>query len=180
MNGDGAEAALSHVRAAASLAKAMQDDANALWRPPSEVTRSRKEAVVPSVLFKKANRNYLLMVVHQINTTYETSCFDSCAVMLRRLVESLIIEAFEAKNIDHEIKGQDQYFLPLSQLIDKALAQTSWNLSRETQRTLKKLKASGDTSAHNRRYVSTVHDIDELIHGVRVLVQDFLALANLR
>src|SRR5258706_4927786 len=61
---------------------------------------------------KRATRHYLMMVVHQINTTYETACFDACAVMLRRLVESLIIEAFEAKGFDHEIKGPDTYRKP--------------------------------------------------------------------
>jgi hypothetical protein len=100
--------------------------------------------------------------------------------MLRRLVESLIIEAFEAKGFDHEIKGPDTYFLPLSQLIDKALAQTRWNLSRNTQQALKKLKSGGDLSVHNRRYVAPPHDIEELISGIRVIVQEFLALANLR
>jgi hypothetical protein len=180
MNGDAAEAALSLAQEAMSLAKALQDDANAVWQPPPEVQPSRHEAVVPSVLFQRANRNYLVMVVHQINTTYENACFDACAVMVRRLVESLIIEAFEANGLDALIKGPDTYFLQLGQLIDKTLAQTQWNLNRTSQKTLKKLKSGGDTSAHNRRYIAPRHDIEEIIHDIRVVVQELLAIAKLR
>ena len=180
MSGDAAEAALSMALAAVSLAKALQDDANSLWRPSPEVTPSRKEAVVPSVLFKNARRPYLEEVVHQINRIYADSCFDACAVMLRRLVESLIIEVFEAKGVAHEIKSTDGNYLRLSKLIDKTLAQTAWHVSRESNKMLRELKAGGDTSAHNRFHNATGHDIEELIHSIRVFVQEFLAHAGLR
>src|SRR5262245_25505703 len=110
MSGDAAEAALSMALAAVSLAKALQHDADAVWRPAPEVVPPRNEPVVPSVLFKNARRTYLVRVVHQINTTYMTymtACFDPCAVMLRCLVESLIIEVFVAKGCADEIKDQD-------------------------------------------------------------------------
>ena len=180
MSGDAAEAALSIALAAVSLAKDLQHDVDAVWRPAPEVVPPRNEPVVPSVLFKNARRTHLERVVHQINTTYLTSCFDPCAVMLRRLVESLIIEVFVAKKCADEMKDQDGHFLQLSQLIDKTLAHKDWNVTRGSQQLLKKLKAKGDTSAHNPYYNATVHDIDEPIHGIRVFVQEFLVHAGLR
>ena len=131
MSGDAAEAALS-CRAAVACQSA-QHDVDAVWRPPPEVVPPRNEPVVPSVLFKNARRTYLERVVHQINTTYVTSCFDPCAVMLRRLVESLIIEVFVAKKCADEIKDQDGHFFQLSQLIDKTLAHTDWHVTRGSQ-----------------------------------------------
>ncbi len=173
MNPDAAKAALA-------LAKAMQDDVNAQWLPPTEVLPSRTEAVLPSMWFKRANRNYLVMVVHQINRTYENACYDACAVMVRRLVESLIIEAFEAKGLDAEIKGQDDNFYALSVLVDKTEQRREWNLSRNAKKALKNFKTTGDVSAHNRRYIAPRHDIDELILPVRHLVSELLTIAGLK
>src|SRR5207247_9934689 len=39
-------------------------------------------------------RVYLEKLVHQINGTYEYGFFDGCAVLCRRLVESLVIEIY--------------------------------------------------------------------------------------
>jgi hypothetical protein len=173
VNSDAAKLALS-------LAHSIQKDIDRNWLPPVEILPPGKEAVVPSILFKNANRSYLTKVAHQINTTYEHACFDACAVMVRRLLESLIIETFEANGLTHEIKGLDDNFLYLSQLIAKVEAHTDWHLSRNAKNALKKFKNVGDVSAHNRRYVATRHDIQELIVDIRVVVQELLTIANLR
>jgi hypothetical protein len=62
MNPYAAQATLSLAQATVSLAKALQDDADALFRPPAEAQPSRTEAVIPSVLFTKTTRRYLLRV----------------------------------------------------------------------------------------------------------------------
>lgn len=165
---------------ALSLAKAMQEDVNEQWLPPAEVQPSLKEAVVPEVFFKRANRNYLVMVSRQINRTYENACYDASAVMVRRLIESLIIEVFEAKSLASEIKGNDGNFFYLSQLIDKLDTHTEWGLSRNVKQALKRLKSVGDVSAHTRRYIAPRHDIEELIPGIRLVAQELLELAGLR
>jgi len=100
--------------------------------------------------------------------------------MVRRLIESLIIESFEAHGIADRIKGASGDFKYLSDLIDAAFAERKWNLSRNTKQALRKLKSIGDISAHNRRYVAPRHDIEERISDIRVVVHEFLALANLR
>ncbi len=179
MNPNAAKATMSLAQAAVALAKALQDDANAVWLPPAEVQPSRKEAVIPSVLFKKARRGYLLRVVHQINSSYENSNYDACAVMVRRLIETLIIEAFEAHGIADKLKNKNGDFEQLSDLIDKTLTETTWNLGRKTKRALQKLKTVGDKSAHDRRYNAVRQYVDELIDDIRQAVQELLALAGL-
>jgi Domain of unknown function (DUF4145) len=168
------------VRSALSLAQRIQKDVDESWLPPPEVQPSLRNAVVPAVLFKNSRRDYLISVVHQINTTYEHTCYDACAVMVRRLVESLIIEVFEAKQCAQEIKGPDDNFFYLSQLIPKIEAHSDWNLSRNAKNAFKRLKSVGDVSAHNRRYIATRHDIDDVISDIRVIVQELLTLAHLR
>ncbi|HEX5440586.1 MAG TPA: hypothetical protein VFW76_06860, partial [Ktedonobacterales bacterium] len=159
--------------------KAIQGTVNEQWLPPAEVQPALKEPVVPSVLFKNARRNYLMRVVHQINTTYQHACYDSCAVMIRRLIESLIIEVFEAKKIDSKIKGPAGEFYMLRDLITATLNEP-WNLARNAKTALGRLKTVGDLSAHSRRYNASRHDIEDFIPDIRIVVQELLTLAGLR
>src|SRR5712691_6837907 len=99
MSHDAAKLALSAVQR-------IRDDVQALIRPPSEISPSHDQPVLHFSLFKKCRRSYIEKIVHQINRTYSDSCYDACAVMIRRLVETLIIEVFEHHNIDGRLKDQ--------------------------------------------------------------------------
>ncbi|MGO8950057.1 MAG: hypothetical protein ACLQUY_20855 [Ktedonobacterales bacterium] len=99
--------------------------------------------------------------------------------MVRRLIESLIIEAFEAHGIADRIRNQNGDFWYLNDLIDKTLAENKWNLGRNAKKALKKLKILGDTSAHDRRYNAVRQYIDELIDDTRRVVHELLVLASL-
>src|SRR5271169_6741499 len=100
--------------------------------------------------------------------------------MIRRLIETLIIEAFEKHKIDSQIKDGQGNFLFLSGLIPATLNETSWNLGRNTRKALPKLKDLGDLSAHSRRYNAIREDIDALIPDIRIVVQELLYLASLK
>jgi hypothetical protein len=118
--------------------------------------------------------------VHQINGSYSNGWYDACAVMIRRLIETLIIETFEKHKIADSIKGPSGDFLYLSDLITKALNETTWNLSRNSRHSLPKLKDIGDKSAHSRRYNALRNDIDKTIPDLRVAVQEFVYLSGFR
>jgi Domain of unknown function (DUF4145) len=180
MSADSIETGLSLAKEALTIAKAVQDDAAIFWQPPAEVTPTRKEAIASSILFKNARRNYLTRVTHQINLCYEHACFDACAVMIRRLKETLIIEAFEAHKIEHKIKKATGEFLYFGDLINAALNEPSWHLGRKAKHSLKRIKDIGDTSAHSRRYNALRHDIEEVIPDIRAVAHEFLSLAGLR
>lgn len=179
MSADASRATLSLAQAAVTLAKALQDEADALFRPPAEVQPSRTETVIPTVLFTKTTRRYLLRVVYQINTCYEDTSYDGCAVMIRRLIESLIIETFEAYGIADKLKNKNGDFKQLNDLIDDMLAETAWNLGRKTKPALKRLKDIGDRSAHDRRYNALRLYIDEHTEDARLVVHELMALAGL-
>jgi hypothetical protein len=59
------------------------------------------------------------------------------------------------------------------------VARTDWNLGRETKTALPLLKSLGDRSAHNRHYMARKSDVDRVLPGLRVTVEDLLHHANL-
>jgi hypothetical protein len=100
--------------------------------------------------------------------------------MIRKLGEILIIAVYEHKGIAHEIKGADSNFFMLSRLIEQIKTKTAWSLGRETKPCLDKLKELGDRAAHNRHYVAKKPDVDGIISGLRVTVDDLLHQAGLK
>jgi hypothetical protein len=105
---------------------------------------------------------------------------DACAVMLRRLIETLIIETFEHHKIVGKIQSNSGDFLYLRGLIDKALAEKTWNLSRNAKQALPKLKDIGDKSAHSRRYLAQRGDIQPLLVDIRTVVQELTYLSGVK
>jgi hypothetical protein len=133
----------------------------------------------PLVKLEQTDRGYLIRVGRQINGAYSAGWHDACAVMMRRLLETVIIEAFEAKGLDAKIKdGNDEFFM-LTKLVDMAVAETTWNLPRNVKKELPKLKDAGHKSAHNRWYVAEKSDIDKIEPAFRESVEAFLTIAGL-
>ena len=100
--------------------------------------------------------------------------------MMRRLLEVLIIECFEANGLASKIKdGAGDYYL-LAGLVKEALGEPTWSLGRETKRALPVVKDSGNRSAHGRRYTAHREDIDHLILDFRIACQELLYLSGLK
>jgi hypothetical protein len=146
--------------------------------PPAHPT-PKSEGVLP-IAVVKGTRGYIENVVVQANACYEARCFDACSVMIRKLVEILLIEIYEAKGKQAVIKNAAGDYFMLSDIINTALQDAAWNFGRETKHALPKLKSLGDRAAHNRRYIATKPDVDGLISGLRVTVDDLLHLASLK
>lgn len=166
-------------KSALSVAKLIQKEAPRHVTPPEDGQRPSSESILPFSLVK-GTRGYIERVVNQVNGCYERGWFDACAVMTRRLIETLIIEAFEKRGIADKIKGPSGDFFFLRDLVSATLSEKSWNLSRNTKRALPKLKDVGDKSAHSRRYNAHRKDIDKVIDDVRVVAQELLYLAELK
>lgn len=123
---------------------------------------------------------YIERVSNEINGTYENGWYDACAVMIRRLIETLIIEAFEHHRIEDNIKNTRGDFLYLRDLIDRTLAEKAWNLGRNAKLALPKLKDIGDKSAHSRRYIAQRGDLQPLLTDIRTVVQELVYIAHLK
>jgi len=94
------------------VAQGLQKELSELSLPPSEGLPSYSEEVVIFSLVKDT-RSYIERIVHQINGSYHRGWYDASAVMIRRLIETLIIEVFEARGIAHKIKDSRGDFLYL-------------------------------------------------------------------
>jgi len=127
----------------------------------------------------RGTRAYLETIANQINGTYEAGWYDACAVMMRRLIETLIIELFEEGGMATKIQSASGDFMTLEALIGKAIGEPSWNLSRGTKQALAEVKKLGDDSAHSRRFTAHRGDIDNCKLGFRGSVQELLSLAGL-
>jgi Domain of unknown function (DUF4145) len=147
------------------------------WR--GGASEAEAENIFPLSLLVKSQRGYLVTIGRQMNGCFESAWYDACAVMMRRLLETVIIEAFEAKKIDNKIKNTQGDFLQLSELIKLALNEPIWNLSRNTKKALPKLRDVGHISAHSRRFTAQKSDIEDVQPHCRVAVEEFLHLAGL-
>ncbi len=166
-------------RDALALAKKLKASAPKSFVPPSEGTRPANEFILPFAIVR-GTRGYVERVVNQINGCYEKGWFDGCAVMMRRLIETLIIECFEKHKIEHKIKNTAGDFLYLGDLVDKTLQETTWNLGRNTKQGLPRLKSIGDQSAHNRRYNAHREDVDKVSNDFRVACEELLYISRLK
>lgn len=104
----------------------------------------------------------------------------ACLVMIRRLFETLIIEAFERYKITERIKSPDTgsyYFC--SDLIDELLAEKSlWVIGRNVVKALPKIKMRGDLSAHNRRFNARKMDVDIIKDDLRITLEELIHIIN--
>ena len=159
-------------------AKRAQREMNRLTKPPAEGTRPASDRIIDAALVRGAPGNFV-RIVDQINGTYERGWYDACAVMLRRLLEMLIIEAYVANGMKEKIKGQNGRFLRLNGLIKRACSESSWALD-DNGDILRRLNAIGNWSAHKRRFIANRQDIDVYVPEIRVVVQELLYLAKLK
>jgi hypothetical protein len=164
---------------ALSIAKDIQKEVPKRGRPSDEGIAPETEQVLPHSIVR-GTRDYIEKIVFQINGSYENSWFDCCAVMIRRLIETLIIETFEYHKLAHKIKNPSGDFYYLKDLIDLTLAETSWNLGRNSKQALPRLKDIGDRSAHSRRFIAHRRDIDRVIDALRIVVQELIYLSRLK
>ena len=136
------------------------------------------DSVVPDD-FVEGTRIYLERMVHQINGCYEYGFYDACAVMCRRLLESLIIEIYIYGGRHHEIQ-KDGVFFQLEQLISHVRADRRLTLSRNSPKTMTEIKLLGDAAAHDRVSITSKQDIDDVRARYRRLLQDLLSASGIR
>lgn len=166
-------------KAGLAFLKTLAAETQEVRLPPEQGAVSPAERVLP-ISVVRGTRSYLETLTHQVNGSYEHGWYDACAVLMRRLLESLIIEVFEERQLAGKIKTASGNFLPLDGLVGKLLGEPAWNLSRVTKRVLPNVKELGDNSAHVRRFVAHRRDIDNLKTGFRTAVQELIEVGGLR
>lgn len=124
-------------------------------------------------------RDYIKKTAQQAILCYDYGLYDGCLVMIRRLIETLIIELFEHRELKERILDKNNNYLFCGDLIDKLLEEKKlWTIGRNTAQELPKIKKMGDLSAHNRRFNAKKSDIDSLKTGLRVVLEELVHLVN--
>lgn len=117
---------------------------------------------------------YIIGIAKQMAQCYECGLYDATLVLMRKLVETLIIETFERFGVDDTIKDNNGDFFFLKNLIPLYLSSQKWNASRNFSQNIKKVKQYGDLSAHNRRFQAKRSDIDDFKFELRQVVQEMI------
>lgn len=123
-------------------------------------------------------RGYLTTIAQQTAACYDQGLYDACSVMTRKLLEVLIIEAFERHKISAKIKNTTDNFYYLSDLIEIFKEEATWNIGRNAKSSLASLKKMGDLSAHNRRYIARRNDVDKVKDDLRIVLEELIHLID--
>ena len=124
-------------------------------------------------------RVYLEKLVQQINASYDSGYYDACAVLCRRLMESLIIEVYVCQKRHSEIQ-QGGTFIQLADLIRYLLSDSSIPKSRVLKATPSLVKDVGDIAAHDRTYITRQSDIDSFKRDFSRMISELLRLSGIR
>lgn len=134
---------------------------------------------LPQQVWNKT-RGYIEKVAEQLNGCFQFGFYDGASVLVRRLIETLIIEAFEAQQREGDLKDSTGNYFRLSGLISAAVGIPGIGLGRDARKALNDIKELGDRSAHNRRYNAVRADLEKVQSGVRVVVDELINIASLR
>jgi len=174
------ETAFATTTAAGPRVKAVQElcyNLRTAWR--SSAVPREDDGLFPLSILAHAKRSYLVTIGRQMNGCFTSGWHDAAMVMMRRLIEISIIEAFEGKGIGNKIKDGNGNYLQLSDLVAKTLAENGWALSRNTKKALPGLRDVGHMSAHGRYFTARKEDVEALKPGCRVVVEELLHHAGL-
>lgn len=157
------------------LERSKKSEIDALLNAPQVIVPT--DNYFPLELFNNT-RGYLVTIAHQAAACYDQGLYDACSVMTRKLLEVLIIEAFERHSISAKLKNSNDNFYYLSDLIEIFKAETIWNIGRNAKNSLPNLKKMGDLSAHNRRYISRKSDLDKLKDDLRIVLEELIHIID--
>lgn len=148
-----------------------------------EITESEEidsdDSLLPEILLKETGRSYLTKIAQQINAAYENNLFDGCALMMRRLLEVLLIHAFEKQGLEADIQDADGSYQNLKTLINKAKSRREIQLSNDAKKDLDKFRELGNLSAHRVKYNCRRDDIRPVRAEFRAAIEELIYAAGL-
>lgn len=123
----------------------------------------------------EGSRSYVKDIVRQVNACYQFDLYDACAVMMRRLAEILIIDAYETAGARAKILKDGEYHM-MHGLIAALKSGDPFKLSRNAPKSLETLKQLGDNAAHSKTYLTKKLDIDDFALKYRQLISELTVL----
>lgn len=143
----------------------------------ADLSKSPVKDLVISDSIGLGGRRPLDVIRREANGTYERGFYNSAAVMCRRIVEMLLIEALEKHAAGQAIRDGNDNLLGFADLIAVAKSGKFIKLSRSAPAGLEKVKELGDAAAHHRHFVASKKDVDDLNPNLALLVSELAGLA---
>lgn len=148
--------------------------AEALAKPRKiPLEEAYSDDILPFDLYRRTRQN-IERVADQINKSFHFGIYDGATVLMRRLIEMLLVLAFKESGRDTEIRGTDGHYLPLHQIVDKAIQSKELDLTRNTKDYLDLFREKGNLSAHNPFYNSRRKDLELAQPKFRHIVEELL------
>jgi histidine kinase/DNA gyrase B/HSP90-like ATPase/uncharacterized protein DUF4145 len=135
--------------------------------PVTAVPSYPTDSYLPASIFD-AQRAYLTRLVPQINGCWSSGYYEACAVMSRRLIETMIIELYNQHGWVTELKDPtSKDFLGLKALVNKISSDPRLGFDSKFQKGLKALKELGDIAAHDYRVQIKKSDLEDVRSDLR-------------
>ena len=148
------------------------------WRQNDVTKITQSGAVLPNEIFVNIPQ-YLQVICKQINASFENNLYDCSAVMMRRLLETLLVLSYQNLNIESEITEKRGKHFSLDKMIKNAVQNSKLALSSNTKQDMTKIKNIGNYSAHKIWYHATRSDIEKYITDYRLIIEELLCKAGL-
>jgi len=115
----------------------------------------------PEILEKMPE--YITRLIPQVNGAYEREWYEAAAMVLRRIMETLIIELYTRRGWTQDVQDPtSNEFLMLKALIDQLNGDARLRVQRRTIDGLNRVKELGDTAAHDFRVRIRKSDLDRI------------------
>jgi hypothetical protein len=109
-----------------------------------------------------------------------TRCHDACAVMCRRLLECLLLLAFERAAKGEVIRDASGEYRAFADIIGLASSNRHIKLARGAGAVMGKIEYVGDLAARHPTYTTRQKDIDEQRLGFQRVVTELIDLAEIK
>ena len=119
-------------------------------------------SILPPQMFESVSAN-IQSLCEQINASYEHNLYGCTAVIMRRLLEGLLVLAYQNHDIESEIKENSGWHFTLDKIIKNTAQNKKLALSANTKKDMPLFKDIGNFSAHKIWYNSTKQDIESHI-----------------
>lgn len=148
------------------------------WSNREVVSVEQLGTILPNALFEELPVN-VQSLCKQINASYENNLFDCTAVIMRRLLESLLVLSYQKAGIETDIMNGN-YHVTLDKIIKNAEKNTTLALSGNTKKDMALFKDLGNYSAHKIWYNCTQGDIKPHILKYRVIIEELMYKSGLK
>lgn len=140
------------------------------------VTPKIEQQVIPTGLLENT-RPYLEALVRQINGTYQAGFYDACALVCRRLLECMLLLAFERAGKSDVIREPNGEYRTFADIIQLASSNRHIRLPRGAGAVLGKIEY---LAGHHPTYTIRQKDIDEQRSGFRRLISELTRVAEIK